>query len=157
MEEGAEADTATWVSVGANDGAEHAPESAECHEIPDLSAFDSDAETDAGASDSEPEPIDPIPAEVTNHEGVATPSFSNNRRLSASIDVVRVAPFPEHPSPAIAEVAPHPTPTPPDAPRPRDLDDLFANNPAGVNTWAEVLGGIERIRQYHEVRRGGRP
>lgn len=143
----------SWASDGANDGAEQAPESTEQPGTPDLSGADSDAESDATAYDSEPESNDPIPDEITTHESADTPSFSNNRRLSASADVVRVAPFPEHPSPATAEVAPHPTPTAPDAPRPKDLEDLFADNPAGAETWSEVLEGIKRVRIYHEVAR----
>ena len=35
---------------------------------------------------------------------------------------------------------------------PADLDDLFANNPAGARTWSEVEAAMHRLMTYHTVR-----
>ena len=63
-----------------------------------------------------------------------------------------IAKYPQHPAPEAAEAAPHPTPAPAGIERPADIDDLFANNRAGVKTWDEVLDGLEALSQYHKAR-----
>ena len=35
---------------------------------------------------------------------------------------------------------------------PADLADLFANNPAGAQTWTEVETAMQRLVSYHAVR-----
>ena len=81
-----------------------------------------------------------------------TPTFSNNRRLSADPSVVTTAKYPQHPAPEPADAAPHPAPAPSDVECPTDIHDLFANNRAGAKTWDEVLGGLEALSQYLKAR-----
>ena len=81
-----------------------------------------------------------------------TPTFSNNRRLSADPSVVMTAKYPQHPAPEPADAAPHPAPAPTDVECPADIHDLFANNRAGAKTWDEVLDGLEALSQYHKAR-----
>ena len=88
---------------------------------------------------------------LTLHGDDKTPTFSNNRRLAAAPSVVRVARFPQHPIPDEEDAAPHPCPTAPGVPRPSDIGDLFVGNPAGAETWDEVMEGMRLFKDYHKV------
>ena len=85
-------------------------------------------------------------------EALAT--FSSSKTIHESAGVVRIAPFPA--PPAIEEDEASPVDWAPALPPrdrwPADLADLFANNPAGAQTWTEVETAMQRLVLYHAVR-----
>ena len=85
-------------------------------------------------------------------EALAT--FSSSKTIHESADVVRIAPFPA--PPVIEEDEASPVDWAPALPPrdrwPADLADLFANNPAGAQTWTEVETAMQRLVSYHAVR-----
>ena len=68
--------------------------------------------------------------------------------------VVRIAAFPTPPVVEEEEATEvdWTAATPPPHLWPKDLDDLFANNPGGARTWDEVETAMHRLVLYHAVR-----
>ena len=81
-------------------------------------------------------------------------TFSSSKVIHESADVVRVSAFPEPTAiePDEASSVDWAAALPPSDHWPADLADLFANNPAGANTWAEVETAMQRLVIYHAVR-----
>ena len=85
-------------------------------------------------------------------EALAT--FSSSKTIHESADVVRIAPFPAPPVIEADEASPvdWASALPPREHWPRDLADLHANNPAGLQTWELVKAAMQRLVLYHAVR-----
>ena len=118
------------------------------HPPPHLDDYDSDA--NGYETDTIDDALHDDDDDAHGDESLAT--FSSAKTIHESADVVRVAAFP---SPPFVE---REDPTEVDweaampAQWPADLDDLFANNPAGARTWSEVEAAMRRLVAYHEVR-----
>ena len=85
----------------------------------------------------------------------ALTTFSSSKTIHESADVVRIAPFPAPPVIDVDEASPvdWAPALPPRDRWPADLaDHLFANNPAGAQTWTEVETAMQRLVLYHAVR-----
>ena len=115
-------------------------------------AHSGDDDSDAGGyeTDTIDGALDDDDDDAHGDESLAT--FSSAKTIHESADVVRVAAFP---SPPFVERE-DPTEVDWEAAMPvqwpADLDDLFANNPAGARTWSEVEAAMHRLMEYHAVR-----
>ena len=123
------------------------------HPPPHLDDYDSDA--NGYETDTIDDALHDDDDDAHGDESLAT--FSSAKTIHESADVVRVAAFP---SPPFVERE-DPTEVDWEAAMPvqwpADLDDLFANNPAGARTWSEVEAAMHRLMTYHEVRDTPRP
>ena len=89
-----------------------------------------------------------------NYSDESIPTFSLSKMIPECDDVVRVAAFPTPPveEKEDASEVDWATATPPPDRWPKDLDDMFANNPAGAKTWDEVEAAMHRLVLYHAIR-----
>jgi hypothetical protein len=83
------------------------------------------------------------------------PTFSSCKKISECKEVIRVAQFPAPPfiEEELATAVDWEAALPPPDRWPKDLDDLFDNNPAGARTWSEVEKAMRRLVSYHTVSR----
>ena len=111
---------------------------------------DDDSDAEGYETDTIDDALDDDYDDTHGDESLAT--FSSAKTIHESADVVRVAAFP---SPPFVERE-DPTEVDWEAAMPvqwpADLDDLFANNPAGARTWSEVEAAMHRLVAYHAVR-----
>ena len=123
------------------------------HPPPHLDDYDSDA--NGYETDTIDDALHDDDDDAHGDESLAT--FSSAKTIHESADVVRVAAFP---SPPFVERE-DPTEVDWEAAMPvqwpADLDDLFANNPAGARTWSEVEAAMHRLVTYHAVRDTSHP
>ena len=114
------------------------------------SEYDSEL-SDAGY-ETETELDDAFDDAIYNDESI--PTFSSSKMIAECDDVVRVAAFPTPPvvEEEEATVVDWAAATPPPHLWPKDLNDLFAENPGGARTWAEVEAAMHQLVLYHAVR-----
>ena len=116
---------------------------------------DDDSDAEGYETDTIDDALDDDDDDAHGDESLAT--FSSAKTIHESADVVRVAAFP---SPPFVERE-DPTEVDWEAAMPvqwpADLDDLFANNPAGARTWSEVEAAMHRLVTYHAVRDTSHP
>ena len=109
-----------------------------------------ESDADGYETDTNVDALDDDDDDDDGDESLAT--FSSAKTIHESDDVVRIAAFP---SPPLVERA-DPTEVDWEAAMPvqwpEDLADLFADNPAGARTWAEVEAAMLRLVAYHAVR-----
>ena len=109
-----------------------------------------ESDADGYETDTNVDALDDDDDDDDGDESLAT--FSSAKTIHESDDVVRIAAFP---SPPLVERA-DPTEVDWEAAMPvqwpEDLADLFANNPTGATTWAEVEAAMLRLVAYHAVR-----
>ena len=115
-------------------------------------AHSSDDDSDAKGHETDmiDDALDDDDGDEHGDESLAT--FSSAKTIYESADVVRVAAFP---SPPFVERE-DPTKVDWEAAMPihwpADLNDLFANNPAGARTWSDVEAAMHQLVAYHTVR-----
>ena len=89
-----------------------------------------------------------------NYSDESIPTFSSSKMIAECDDAVCVAAFPAPPVVEKEEATEvdWAAATPPPHLWPKDLGDLFANNPGGARTWDEVEAAMHRLVLYHAVR-----
>ena len=123
--------------------------------LDDQAAHTSDGESDTSGYETDTTfTVDDAVDDDDDDGDEALATFSSSKTIHESVDVVRIAPFPA--PPVIEEDEASPVDWAPALPPierwPADLADLFANNPAGAQTWTEVETAMQRLVLYHAVR-----
>ena len=126
----------------------------ECIELAEKMRAAHSSDDDSDANEYETDTIDDAlnDDDGDEHGDESLATFSSAKTIHESADVVRIAAFP---SPPFVERE-DPTEVDWEAAMPvqwpADLDDLFANNPAGARTWSEVEAAMHQLVAYHAVR-----